>query len=50
MILQDPIGSCRILLNPTGSCIGFLPGFRVNNDTSEYYISLEHLGNVSTLS
>ena len=23
---QDPVGSYRILENPIGSCIGFLPG------------------------
>ena len=26
MNLQDPVGSYRILENPVGSCIGFLPG------------------------
>ena len=30
MNLQDPVGSYRILENPVGSCIGFLPGYRKN--------------------
>ena len=42
---QDPVGSYKILENPVGSCIGFLPGwFELSQNQRNFIVDLQVSG------